>query len=807
MIQLSSKPLTALLACALALLAGCATNDPFNRRGAAASPDGPLTVNNAAIPTAPLPTSNDDAIRMKAKGGDAVAVEKPKPEIKAGTGKFINERAAGAPRPTGGGGGDVSFNFENQPIQAVVKAILGEMLQENYIIAPNVGGNVTFSTSRPIRADQAMSVLETLLSWTGNTLVYENGRYTVLQLKDALPGKLTPRFGGVEGRGYEVRVFPLRYVSPTQMANLLKPYAKPEAIINADTSRSMIVMAGTPSELDNYRRTIETFDVDWLKGMSIGVFALQHQEVAKLLPQLSELFGPEGESPLAGMFRFIPLEQGNSLVVITPNPEYLAQAEDWLNRLDTGATENSNQLYVYNVKNIKSPDLAGYLNEIFLGASPSSGSSSRSRTSGSVGPGQRAVTIGGLGGAGGSLSGSRGALNERPQPTSTPAATTPAAGATPGVENQPTIRISAIEENNQLMVMASPAEWNSIQSAIRKLDISPLQVQIEARILEVSLSGDLQYGVQWWFQGLQGTGNNYQNGDPYVRPYDRQRGLLGAAGPGTAGTIFSSYLNSKFEVALSALEKSGNAKALAAPSLVVANNQEAQINVGTQIPVVQTFYNPGLGLVNPGTGTGTGGTTGVNNYGNSGSVQYLNTGVILSVTPRVNPGGLVYLDIQQEVSNPGTPAQGSSNPPINQRQLQTQIAVQSGETLLLGGLIQENNTYSDSSVPLLGKIPVLGKLFGSTTKHTDRTELIVLITPRVITNSEEAREMTEEYQQRFQSLRPLEAKLKSRPGELPAATPRAVLPAAQPATPEPRRPVEVMPLHSNEIPQENPVHE
>ena len=792
MSRVTSQLITMLVVSCLALVAGCATADPFNRRGnAPTTPGGPLTANNAALPTAPLPPPDEDAVRMNASADD-VAVEKPRPEIKTGTGKFINERAASSPRPGGGGSGDVSFNFENQPIQAVVKAILGEMLQENYIIAPNVGGNVTFSTSRPIRSDQAMSVLETLLSWTGNTLVYENGRYTVLQLKDALPGKLTPRIGnGADGRGYEVRVFPLRYVSPTQMANLLKPYAKPEAVINADTSRSMIVLAGTPSELDNYRRTIETFDVDWLKGMSIGVFALQHQEVATLLPQLTALFGPEGDSPLAGMFRFIPLEQGNSLIVITPNPDYLVQAEDWLNRLDTGATENANQLYVYNVKNIKAPDLAGYLNEIFLGSSPSSGS--RSSTSGSVGPGQRAVTIGGLGGSGGSLSGSRGAVNEPRPPASAPS--TPAAATTPGGDNAPTIRISAIEENNQLMVMSSPAEWNAIQSAIRKLDISPLQVQIEARILEVSLTGELRYGVQWWFAGLKGSGPaGFQNGDPYIRPFDRQQSLLGAAGPGLAGTIFSSYINSKFEVALSALETSGNAKALAAPSLVVANNQEAQINVGTQIPVVQTFFNAGFPVSN--NGSGTGGATGNNNFGNSGSVQYLNTGVILSVTPRVNPGGLVYLDIQQEVSNPGTPAQGSQNPPINQRQLQTQVAVQSGETFLLAGLIQENNTYSDSSVPLLGKIPILGKLFGSTSKQTSRTELIVLITPRVITNTEEAREMTEEYQRRFQSLQPLEARFRP-------TSPAVAIPP-RPVEPERRQPAEVMPLRSHDNTQGDP---
>lgn len=774
-----SKLITILVAGSLVLLTGCATNDPFHRRGTApATPDGPLTVNNAALPAPPLPSADEEAIRLKTSGGDAVKVEEPKPEIKTGTGKFINERAASAPRSGGGGSGDVSFNFENQPIQAVVKAILGEMLQENYIIAPNVGGNVTFSTSNPIRSDQAMSVLETLLSWTGNTLVYENGRYTVLQLKDALPGKLTPRLGNAaDGRGYEVRVYPLRYVSPTQMANLLKPYAKPEAVINADTSRSMIVLAGTPSELDNYRRTIDTFDVDWLKGMSIGVFALQHQEVAKLLPQLSELFGPEGESPLAGMFRFIPLEQGNSLIVITPNPDYLAQAEDWLKRLDTGATENSNQLYVYNVKNIKAPDLAGYLNEIFTGAAASS--SSRSSTSGSVGPGQRAVTIGGIGGSGSSMAGSRGARTERnqaqPAAAATPGATAGAGGS--GIETN--IRISAIEENNQLMVMSTPAEWNSIQSAIRKLDISPLQVQIEVRILEVTLSGALEYGVKWWFQGLQGSGPaGYQNGNPYIRPYDRQQGLLGSTGP-EAATIFSSYINSKFEVALSALEKSGNAKALSAPSLVVANNQEAQINVGTQIPVTQQFYSPYIAPV-------VSGTTGSTNSGlgsGGGSVQYLNTGVILSVTPRVNPGGLVYLDIQQEVSSPGVPSGSTDNPPINQRQLQTQIAVQSGETMLLGGLIQESSSYGDNTVPLLGKIPILGKLFGSTKKSTNRTELIILITPRVITNSEESREMTEEYQKRFQSLQPLQAKLNEK-----------ARPAVRQQAP---KPAETLPLRTN----------
>ncbi|ANB16797.1 General secretion pathway protein GspD [Dokdonella koreensis DS-123] len=738
------KPKSLLIALSLALLAGCATT-PTPR--ATAPDDGPMTADNAIAPVSPR--HEVDAERI---GDGAIPInpdedasrQPPKPEIQVGTGRFFNEQAARGAGASVAGEGQVVFNFENQPIQAVVKAILGDLLQENYIIAPNVGGNVTFSTSKPIRPEDAMSTLETLLQWTGNTLVREGGRYTVLQLKDAIPGKLTPRIAPPDAaRGYELRVFPLRYVSPSQMANLLKPYAKPEAVINVDTARSLLVMAGTASELVNYKRTIETFDVDWLKGMSMGVYALQHQEVGKILPELQKLFGAEGESPLAGMFRFMPLESVNSVIVITPQPEYLEQAEQWLRRLDTGAAENATQLYTYDVKNIKAVDLADYLSDIF---GTSGGGGGRRGTSGSVAPGLKPVTVGSIGGAGGSSmsygSNRQNAQSEAPKAESTPR---PAGSGGSGEENK--MRITAIEENNQLLVMATPAEWDSVQAAIRKLDIAPLQVHIETKILEVSLDGDLQYGVQWWFAGLQGEG--YPNGEPYVRTHDRQRGLIGDAGPAAgSSTIFWSYLNSKFQVALSALQSSGVAKVLSAPSLVVTNNQEAQINVGQQIPVQQTFY---TGYTVPTTGTNNTPTTTNSGYG---TVQYLNTGIILQVKPRVNPGGLVYMEVSQEVSNPGTPT-ANGNPPINQRQLQTQIAVQSGESVLLGGLISENSQEGESNVPGLSKIPLLGKLFGNTQKRRQRTELIVVITPQVIANSQDARTVTDEYRRQFESLRPL----------------------------------------------------
>lgn len=744
-------------ALALTVLAGC-TSAPIRDDSAGGLRQSVLTADNMAK----LPrgrggarATDSEGLDVSATGPDTFAA--PKPEIQVGTGKFINEEAAKRKAPEPAGEGQVDFNFENNPIQAVVKAILGDLLQENYTIAPNVGGNVSFSTAKPIRADQAMSVLEMLLSWTGNTLIHKDGRYTVLQIKDAVPGNLTPRLASPKlADGYEVRVFPLRYVSPSEMAKLLTPYAKPTAFINIDTARSMLVLAGTASELSNYAQTIEIFDVDWLKGMSIGVFNLQRVEVATLMPELEKIFGATGESPLAGMFRFVPIERTNSVIAITSQPEYLKQAEEWLHRLDRAGDESSTQLFVYDVKNIKSADLADYLGQIFLGSS-GGGSSGRSDTSGSVAPGLAAATIGNAGGN--AATGSAG--SRRSSRLGGAASTTKSSSSAGSVSSSPDsdIRITSVEESNQLLVMATPAEWDAMQGAIRRLDIAPLQVHIETKILEVTLSGALQYGVKWWFTGLmgEGYGATYENpqGRPYPNPSDRQRGLLGAATtPAVAGSnIFASYLNSKFQVALSALQNNGQAKVLSAPSLVVMNNQEAQINVGTRIPVQQTSI-VGLGAVqgsvtNPNIGQSTG----------VGQVSYLDTGVILQVRPRVNPGGLVYLEVSQEVSKPGVAGAVNGNPPINTRTLDTSIAVNSGDTILLGGLISEDDQTSEDGVPGLSRIPILGKLFGSTRKETQRTELIVLITPQVMNNSEDAREITEEYKRQFQGLVPLNHKV------------------------------------------------
>jgi len=696
-------------------------------------------------------------------------------QITTGTGEFVRPVGLAEPKPVAEGQGTVTFNFENQPVESVVKAILGDLLHENYSIVPGVQGNVSFSTSQPVTAEQALPILETLLSWTGNALVRTNGRYVVMPSKDAVPGNVVPSIGATAPPGgLQARLFPLHFISATEMQKLIKPFARADATLLADPTRNVLVMAGTATELDNYARTVKTFDVDWLRGMSVGVFSLQRAEVKDLTPKLDSIFGDKGNTPMAGMLRFIPIERTNSLVVISPNATYLEEVKSWIDRIDRGGG-NEPQLFVYDVRNVQASDLADYLSDIYGGGS-GGGSSDRG---GRVGPGLSSGTLGGgdsdLGNRGGSGMGSTtGAFGNSSSSSNSGYLNTSnnsglngsstggfgsnssgsafgSAGSSGsgfgdddssgrrqhngGITTDDGVRITSVDNNNQLMIRCRPSQWTEIEQAIKRLDAVPLQVQIETRILEVHLTGDLEFGVQWYLEGLVG-GTNGSVG----QPGNKQQWALGNIGntyTPSKDAFFYSFVNNNLSVALHALETNGNTKTLSAPSLVVLNNQKAHIQVGDQIPIQQTYIN-----------------TNANTDNTIGQVEYKDTGVILNVRPRVNPGGLVYMNINQVVSAPGQKDTTTGNFPIQQREVSTQVAVQSGQTVLLGGLIRQIDGTTDTGIPGLNRIPIFGRLFGTTSRSRDRTELIVLITPKVITNGDEAKQVTDEYQQKFESLRP-----------------------------------------------------
>jgi len=668
-------------------------------------------------------------------------------EISRGSGRFIQPQALKTPRDAVAGEGAVTLNFEDQPVEAVVKAILGDLLDSNYSLAPGVRGTVSFSTSKPVKRADALPILENLLSWTGNALIREHGRYTVVPTSRAVAGKLIPSLGASAPRdGLAARLFPLRFVAAPEMVKLITPFATADSILLADPARNVLVIAGTRDELDNIAQTIDTFDVDWVSGMSVGVFALSNASVGELMPALESVFGQKSGAPVAGLIRFIPIERTNAIVVIATQPGHIDQVGEWIARIDRGGG-NEPRLFVYDVRNLLASDVARYVGNIFGGAV--SGDSPGAH----VVPGLTGMTLGSPAPSGDDGTGSVSGFAESDgTPDSDPAFF--AAPAIPQADGKSGIRITAVDANNQLMVHARPSQWADIRQAIERLDAIPLQVQIETRILEVVLRDNFRFGVQWYLEGL--VGGNGAVG----QPGNKQQWALGRGGTGLSGTdtFFYSFVNKDFQVALRAMETDGNTTTLSAPSLVVVNNRKARIQVGDQIPVTQTYVNPVAGSDRE-----------------VGQVTYKDTGVILEVRPRVNPGGLVYLDVTQEVSRPDDITTAGQNVPIAKRKLETQVAVRSGQTVLLGGLIRQRDSRGLAGVPYLSKIPLLGGLFRSRNEDLMRTELIVLITPKVIANGEDAKRVSDEYRRRFRSLQPLDAALPASGGRAhaPGVPPRA----------------------------------
>lgn len=741
----------------IGLLAGCATTPPPDvRRDARLDPQ----VGAAG--------TTQTTAEQRADGN---ASAKPTPVIRRGSGTMINQSAAAAPSPTLGmaSSGSATFNFEGESVQAVVKAILGDMLGQNYVIAPGVQGTVTLATPNPVSPAQALNLLEMVLGWNNARMVFSGGRYNIVPADQALAGTVAPSTASPSAaRGFEVRVVPLKYISASEMKKVLEPYARPNAIVGTDASRNVITLGGTRAELENYLRTVQIFDVDWLSGMSVGVFPIQSGKAEKISADLEKVFGEQSKTPSAGMFRFMPLENANAVLVITPQPRYLDQIQQWLDRIDSAG--GGVRLFSYELKYIKAKDLADRLSEVF-GGRGNGGNSGPSLVPGGVvnmlgnnsGGADRDESLGSSSGAtGGDIGGTSNGSSQSGTSGSfggssgsgmlqLPPSTNQNGSVTLEVEGDK-VGVSAVAETNTLLVRTSAQAWKSIRDVIEKLDVMPMQVHIEAQIAEVTLTGRLQYGVNWYFENAVTTPSNADGSGGPNLPSAAGRGIWGdVSGSVTSNGVAWTFLGKNAAAIISALDQVTNLRLLQTPSVFVRNNAEATLNVGSRIPINSTSINTGLG-----------------SDSSFSSVQYIDTGVILKVRPRVTKDGMVFLDIVQEVSTPGarpaactaaattTVNSAACNVDINTRRVKTEAAVQNGDTIMLAGLIDDSTTDGSNGIPFLSKLPVVGALFGRKTQNSDRREVIVLITPSIVRNPQDARDLTDEYGSKFKSMRPMD---------------------------------------------------
>jgi len=727
------------------LLAGCVTGPvPTVQRNANRQADrvvGSDTQSGAdqTVRSEPLDAADDSGERSSDESRKADG--RPRAQIRRGNGRVINSAAATAPLPDiGVTTGEARFNFEGESLHAVVKAILGDMLGQNYTIAPNVQGTVTYSTPKPVSSAQALSVLEMILGWNNARMIYSDGRYSIVASDQALgTGVVTPRGGSPESaRGFESRVVPLRYISATEMEKLLKPYARPNAIVTVDAGRNLLTIVGSRAELESYLRTIEIFDVDWMASMSVGVFPLQSSKATKVVQDLEKVFGEQSKSPVAGMFRFMPLDGANAVLAITSQADYLDDIEQWIDRID-GAGEGV-KLHSYELKYITAKDLGERLSEVFGGGG---GNRSGGNDGGgySLIPGGQSSVIGGGGTDGkdggdfGNSSGGGGSSGLGGGSLSLNAAQGGSGSVVIEVGGDK-VAVSAIEENNTLLVRATGSAWRSILDVIEKLDVLPLQVHIETQVAEVTLSGELAYGVNWYLEKAT-TDNGLPDltGPAIPSKWSTLGASIGGVnGQGLAWTL----IQNDAAAVITALDKVTDVRLLQTGSVLTKNNSEATLNVGSRIPITTVSINPILGSNNT-----------------TSSVQYLDTGVILKVRPRVTKDGTVFLDIVQEVSSPGSDADVNGNVRINTRRLKTEAVTSSGDTVLLAGLIQDGTTRGSSGLPGLTRIPVLGALFGRQSSNQSRTEVVILITATIMRNQQELRSLTDDYSRRFRAMEPM----------------------------------------------------
>ncbi len=738
-LQAAARTTFAAALCAI-FAAHAASPTPVIKRNARQS--APSTAADAAAPApAATPESEDDA--------------RAKPVIHRGNGQVINRDAAGSPLPDlDATSGEATFNFEGESLHAVVKAILGDMLGQNYTIAPNVQGTVTYVTPKKISPAQALSVLEMILGWNNARMIYSDGRYSIVPADQALAtGVVAPRSNPpASARGFESRVVPLRYISASEMEKLLKPYARPGAIVTVDPGRNVMTLAGSRAELESYLRTIEVFDVDWMASMSVGVFPLESSRASKVVQDLEKVFGEGSKSPVAGMFRFMPIESANAVLAITAQPEYLDDIQQWIERID-GAGEGL-RLYSYELKYITAKDLAARLGEVFGGSGGGSGGGNDGGGGISLIPGGQATTIsaggsgaskdGGRDGGGGMDGGSGGGLGSGS--LSLGGGNQGGSGSVVIEVGGDKVAVSAIEENNTLLVRSTPSAWRSIMDVIEKLDMLPLQVHIESQVVEVKLTGELAYGVNWFIENAA-----QENGLPDVTDplgsIPRKWSTLGASigGKGTGGGLAWTLLKNDAAAIITALDKVTDVRLLQTGSLLARNNAEATLNVGSRIPVTSVSVNPIIG-----------------NNNSISQVQYLDTGVILKVRPRVTKDGTVFLDIVQEVSSPGSAADANGNVRIDTRRLKTEAIVPTGDTVMLAGLVQDGSSKGSTGIPGLSRIPWVGGLFGRQTTSKDRTEVVVLITPTIIRDQQELRDFTDDYTRGFRAMEPIKSSKKPR---------------------------------------------
>lgn len=605
------------------------------------------------------------------------------------------------------GDGRYSINFTDASLPEVVQTILGDLLGERFLLDPRVQGQVTIASSSPLSREALFALLETAARSNGAYLTNRDGIWIVAPSGDgsATTGRLTN--AGTPGMG--ITAVPLEHVSASAIQSLLEGVAARPGMLRPDTARNVMLIQGTGPERRAMAEMLAAFDVDWLRGQATALLPVRNAPASAVTQEIMQVLDAGEGGQLAGAIRVQPVERLNAILVVAASNSLMDETRAWIRRLDVAASSGM-ILNTYPIENGEAETTAELLSELF-------GLGGRSAGGSAIAPGLEARTVTSGDGA----------------------AQRPAARGAPSSMGDLDIRLIADPLNNTIMVLAPQAGHTMVERALAMIDKPPTQVLLDAMIAEVSLNDTLRYGVQWFFEtnGIDGIA-------------DSGRGGFGESGFDADGSFpgFNFILESQgnARLAIDALSAITDLRIISSPSLVVLNNRTATLNVGDQVPIVtraaSSVIDPDAPIVN--------------------SVEFRDTGVILTVTPQVSSTGMVTLEIEQEISSvanrPGQAGTGvAGNPTISQRSIVTTVTARSGQTVALGGLIDDSRDDQQAGIPGLSRLPVIGSAFRTQNIRSKRTELLIFITPRIIYNDQDAAAAMLELRERFTLMRPTES--------------------------------------------------
>lgn len=620
---------------------------------------------------------------------------------------------------------EIALNFDDVDIYEITHTVFKDILKVNYMIDPRIKGRITFMTTKPIAKSDVLPVISTIFRVNAVTILEENDIYRIVPTSEITKEPVDINFGRsseeVRLTGLSrIQIVPINFIPVSDMITILKPFLTQNATITEIPGKNFIMIADVDENIKRILAIVEAFDDNVFEDVRVELFVFKNLDVEDAVGDLQQtlpLFSMTTRESLK--VKYLAIDRLNALLVVTPNEEYMDHIRAWIKVVDNIFEDARPKVYVYPLQNSKADHVVEILNQILSGSSSGSKKSSSKKKTSSKSSSKKS---------------SPNKSSSTKQPTSLPTANVSASDFVSSAT-----KFYYDDVNNTIIILALPKDYLFIKEMIAKIDVIPRQVLIEAMVVEVTLDDSLSYGVQWFLDtNFKLWDNNKYSG--YVTSSPVGGGSFSTENPFNSAGLSIALLDSseQLRAMLQALATTTALNVISTPHVLVSDNQEAKINVGTQVPIIKSST-PVEGTNSPQT-----------------IYEYKDTGVTLRVKPQINKSGLVTLEIFQEVSDvQQSSGSTAENPPIYTRNAETKMVVQDGKSIVIAGLIKNKMDTSNSGVPLLKDIPVLGHLFQYNARVKSRTELLIIITPHVVHSRQDADRLTSEFINRLEGLHEL----------------------------------------------------